>query len=401
MRAYYESLKSKGQQISYIEYETDWKVLLKDRKWSMVRPFDRKLESILPKETVLVDSPSFLGGEIEKGERYLMARFYRKQRKRLGILMDGERPVGGKWSFDSDNRKKLPKGHQIPEIPKFSNPFIEEAKEYVNNRFPDNPGDTEDFIYPVTHSEAERSLVRFIEERLTGFGDYQDAIARDEDFLYHSLLSSSINIGLLTPDQVVRRVLDKEAPINSKEGFIRQIIGWREFILGIYILEGENQRNSNHFGHNRELPGSIYSADSGCLPVDIVLDRVIKNAYAHHIERLMILGNYMLLKGYHPDEIYRWFMEMFIDAYDWVMVPNVYGMSQYADGGLMATKPYISSSRYLLRMSDIPKGDWCGEWDEMFWDFIESNEDEFRSNPRMSLMVSQIHKRKMKNSKSN
>jgi deoxyribodipyrimidine photolyase-related protein len=396
MKAYADLLEEKGLKVHYNDYKNDWRSFLKGKRISMVRPYDSKLESELPDQIQFHESPSFIGGELKKGKRYLMASFYRKQREDTGILMDAIGPMGGKLSFDAENRKKLPRNHEPPDVMRFGNTYIDEAIDYVNENFPDNPGKAEDFFYPVTHGEARKLLDQFVSERLELFGDYQDAISKEHDFIYHSLLSSSLNIGLLTPDEILKEVEDSDAPLNSKEGFIRQVLGWREFILKIYLKEGKFQRTNNHFGHFRKLPDSFYNASIGVDPIDDVVEKVSRNAYAHHIERLMVLGNYMLLNEYDPDDIYRWFMEMFIDAYDWVMVPNVYGMSQYADGGLMSTKPYFSSSNYILKMSDFGKGDWCQKWDDLFWDFIEKHQEEFSKNPRMSLMVKQLERRKKK-----
>jgi deoxyribodipyrimidine photolyase-related protein len=324
-----------------------------------------------------------------------MAHFYIAQRKRLKILVDGEKPIGGKWSFDPENRKKMPKGLDIPAWPSpESNPFIEEAKRYVEKHFPRNPGNVENFFYPVTHEESERWLKGFLREKLHFFGDYQDAIVKEEPFLFHSVLTPMLNIGLLTPDQIIKETLtyseEHPIPLNALEGFIRQIIGWREFMRAVYVLRGEEERTTNFFQHKRKLPKSFYNGQTGLPPVDTVIHRLLQHAYAHHIERLMVLGNIMLLCEIDPDEVYRWFMELFIDAYDWVMVPNVYGMSQHADGGLITTKPYISSSNYLRKMSDFSEGEWCKIWDGLYWRFIHKHKDFFKKNPRMKVMINQI-----------
>ncbi|MDY6770103.1 MAG: FAD-binding domain-containing protein, partial [Candidatus Nanohaloarchaea archaeon] len=179
-------------------------------------------------------------------------------------------------------------------------------------------------------------------------------------------------------------------PLQSVEGFLRQIIGWREFVRGIYELEGEAERDSNHFGCDRDLPDAFYTADTGLPPVDAAIDRVMEHAYTHHIERLMVLGNTMLLLEIDPDDVYQWFMELFIDAYDWVMVPNVYGMAEYADGGLFASKPYISSSNYIQEMSHYPGGEWEAVWDGLYWRFIDEHRDAIAENPRMAVMASQL-----------
>lgn len=390
MKAYFDYLKKKGYDVEYIEYNTDWKHEVKNHEIIVVKPFDAQLEKRIPKHAVLVENPSFLGGELKKAKKYIMGNFYKKQRTKLNILMEGEQPVGGKWSFDEENRKKLPKDHHVPPITTYDNTYVKEATQYVQKNFPDNPGDYDEFIYPVTFEEADKHLSIFVQERLKLFGDYEDAISQHHAFIYHSMLSSSLNIGLLTPGQILDAVLNSKVPINCKEGFIRQIIGWREFILQIYLLEGENQRASNFFNATNKLPDSFYQGTTGIEPVDNVIKKVLKNAYCHHIERLMILTNYMLLKEYSPNEIYRWFIEMFIDAYDWVMVPNIYGMALYADGGLMSSKPYISSSNYVLKMSDFKKGDWCDEWTNLYWNFLKKHKKKLQNNPRMALMLKRV-----------
>ncbi len=393
MKAYNEFLSHRGHSVRYVEYERDWRDEVRECRVHMADPCDHKLVKTLPENTILYDSPAFIGGPLKKKKKYLMGNYYKEQRRRLNILMEDGKPVGGKWSFDRENRKKLPKGHSCPSITTYESECIEEATEYIGKHFPHNPGETADFIYPVTFGDAKRWLDEFIESRLPLFGDYEDAIGENEEFLYHSLLSPLLNSGLLTPVEVVERVVEAQnIPLNSREGFIRQVIGWREFIRQIYLLEGERERSSNYFGNKGKLPNSFYRGTTGNPPVDNTIKKALKNAYNHHIERLMVLGNYMLLKGYHPDEIYRWFMEMYIDAYDWVMVPNLYGMSQFADGGIFAMKPYISSSNYILKMSDFGKGPWCDEWNELYWGFLAKHEDRLKGNPRMGLMMKQLER---------
>ncbi len=266
----------------------------------------------------------------------------------------------------------------------------------VEKRFPDHPGSAEGFFYPVNHEQARQWLEHFLHHSLAKFGHYQDAISKSEPFLFHSVLTPALNIGLLTPDEVVAETLafsrKRRVPLNSLEGFLRQVIGWREFMRAVYLGEEKKQRSMNFWDHKRGLPSFLYSGETGLDPLDTVIRRVIQNAYAHHIERLMILGNFMLLSEIDPNAVYRWFMEMFIDAYDWVMVPNVYGMSQYADGGLITTKPYISSSNYLRKMSDFPAGDWCAVWDGLYWRFVGKHRDFFLGNPRLRVMSRQYEK---------
>jgi len=250
------------------------------------------------------------------------------------------------------------------------------------------------FCYPVTHADAAQWLDTFVEARLASFGDYEDAISQRDTFVFHGVLTPMLNIGLLTPQQIIDSVFAKSEPVslNSLEGFIRQVIGWREFIRMVYLYAGGRQRTTNSWNLTRPMPASFYAGTTGIVPVDQSIQRTLKYAYCHHIERLMVLGNFMLLCDIAPNDVYRWFMELFIDSYDWVMVPNVYGMSQHADGGLMTTKPYISGSSYVLKMSDYAKGDWCEVWDALYWRFIDRERAFFSSNPRMRVMVGQLDK---------
>lgn len=375
----------------------------------MVEPVDRSLREDLAAwgdssgvMVKTVPSPAFLSLEswlrdsFEGARHYSMTRFYAAQRKRLGILVEQGRPRGGKWSFDKENRLSLEAGMAIPplRVPRVRK-SVKEAEGYVETLFPGHPGTASAFFYPVTHDDARSWLRDFLVNRLQRFGPYEDSMGKDEPFLFHSVLTPCLNTGLLTPSEVLEEMLafadsTEEVPLSSLEGFVRQIIGWREFMRAVYLLEGERERQSNFWGHERSLPDALASGKTGVLPVDVVIRRVRDLGYAHHIERLMILGNFMLLCEIHPAQVYRWFMEMFVDACDWVMVPNVFGMSQYADGGLITTKPYISSSRYILAMSDYPKGPWCEVWDALFWRFIHLHRGFFRENPRMRVLAGQL-----------
>jgi deoxyribodipyrimidine photolyase-related protein len=325
-------------------------------------------------------------------DKWFFTDFYVAQRKRLNILVDDRGgPVGGKWSFDAENRRKLPAGIEIPPIkwPPLDR-HVREAQSYVTRQFPDAYGDPASFHYPVTSKQALDGLTQFLDHRFAQFGDYEDAIDADEPFLFHSLLTPALNCGLLSPQQVIDAALDRadSVPLNALEGFVRQVIGWREYMRGVYLHLGRKQRTRNFWSHSRPIPAAFYDGTTGVEPVDVVIRRVLQHSYCHHIERLMILGNFMLLCEMHPTAVYRWFMELFIDAYDWVMVPNVYGMSQHADGGLITTKPYISGSNYVLKMSRFRKGPWCDVWDALYWRFIHRHRDFFAANPRMSVMVS-------------
>lgn len=329
-------------------------------------------------------------------------QFYKQQRKRLNILMDQDKkPQGGQWSFDEDNRKKYPKDKTPPEIswPDDSDIYTE-ANDYVKKHFRDHLGQlntnkNSSLKYPITHEAAEKWFEIFLKTRFNAFGDYEDAVVKDELILHHSVITPMLNVGLLSPQWVIERALsyadEHDIPLNSLEGFIRQIIGWREFMRGLYETHGRKERTTNFWNFTRPIPASFYTGETGIEPIDSTIKKVLETGYCHHIERLMILGNFMLLCEFDPDAVYQWFMELFIDSYDWVMVPNVYGMSQFADGGLMATKPYISSSNYVLKMSDFKGGkhaeEWRAIWDGLFWRFMHKQRKFFESNPRIGMLL--------------
>jgi deoxyribodipyrimidine photolyase-related protein len=313
------------------------------------------------------------------------------QRRRTGILMEADgTPAGGKWSFDEENRKRIPAELTVPErfVPTDTG-YMREAEAYVRDRFPNAPGRGKAFAYPVTHEDAEALLQHFLNERFRNFGVYEDAMRAEDGLLFHSCLTPALNIGLLTPEHVVSETLAyaerHDVPLNSVEGFIRQIIGWREFIRGVYISAGRNQRTRNAFDFHRKMPHEFWTGTTGLLPADTVIRRVLDQGYCHHIERLMVLGCLMLLCEIDPDQVYEWFMALFVDANDWVMVPNVYGMSQFADGGLMSTKPYICGSAYLRKMGDWKPGPWTDIWDGLYWRFIDRHREVFRTNQRFGV----------------
>ena len=356
-----------------------------------------------------IEGPDFLTGlqEIDdffKGKKhYHQTDFYIYQRKKLNLLLEEDKtPLGGKWTFDADNRKKLPKEVVIP-LPIFpaSDNHLQKAQKDVELEFANNPGSTEfmpgQFPWAWTRKQALDNLQHFLITRFHHFGEYEDAIAKEEHFIFHSLLSPSINIGLITPREVVDEAISyarkHNIPLNSTEGFIRQIVGWREFIRATYLLNGNIQRTKNFWGFKRKIPSSFYNGTTGIPPIDDVIKKILKSGYAHHIERLMVLGNFFLLCEFDPDEVHRWFMEMFVDAYDWVMVPNVYGMTQFADGGTITTKPYISGSNYLFKMSDYKKektdaqDTWHFIWDSLFWNFMHKQRQFFLKNPRLGMLV--------------
>jgi len=353
----------------------------------------------------IYDSPNFMNtvksteAYFSKKKSYFQTDFYIWQRKQRQILIENNgEPGGGQWSFDAENRKKIPKKEKVPAIktPK-ENSYIAEAKKYVETHFPENYGALDSScLFVVTFEDAVAWLDKFLKTRFEKFGIYEDAIVANENVLHHSVLTPMLNIGLLNPLQIIEGALiagrKYNIPLNSLEGFIRQIMGWREFIHLVYEREGVKQRTKNYWKFKRKIPRSFWTGDTGIAPIDITIKKIIQTGYCHHIERLMVLGNFMQLCEFDPDEVYRWFMEMFIDAYDWVMVPNVYGMTQFADGGLMTTKPYISSSNYLMKMSDYSKGEWQTVWDGLFWRFMDVHRDFFTKNPRLGMLISTFDK---------
>ena len=354
---------------------------------------------------IITPSPGFLNTPDEvlhyfnKRKTYFQTDFYTQERKKRKILLEPDgKPIGGKWTFDAENRLRFPKTEKIPTVhfPE-ENAFVKEAKIYVNKHFPHNYGNIDGpSFFVTTYKESEQWLNNFIETRLQKFGDYEDAIVAKEYLLHHSALTPMLNIGLLTPQQVLQNVLDNavknNVPLNSLEGFIRQIIGWREFIRIVYEREGSKQRTTNYWQFKRKIPACFWNGTTGVLPIDTTIKKILETGYCHHIERLMVLGNFMLLCEFDPNEVYRWFMELFIDAYDWVMVPNVYGMTQFADGGLMTTKPYISSSNYLMKMGDYEKGNWQPIWDGLFWRFMHTHRSFFMQNPRLGMLIGTFDK---------
>ena len=397
------NLKLKGlKKINLIEFDDNW--------------LKKRLVSVSEGLTLnFAETPQFLNSNDQNSiffkkdkVKFFQTSFYKSQRKRMDILMINDKPSGGKWTYDDENRKKYPAKKTPPDIkfPEINNSSLyDDSVKYVNENFKDNIGKlNEKFRYPTDYNEAKVWFENFLNERFLEFGDYEDAIVKEFSILNHSLISPLLNSGLLTPKYVVERILtfaeQKNVPINSNEGIIRQIIGWREFIRGIYVAKGSYERTRNFWNFKKEMPESFYTGNTGIGPVDDCIKKVLDTGYLHHIERLMVIGNFMFLCEIKPDDVYSWFMELFIDSYDWVMVPNVYGMSQYADGGLMSTKPYISSSNYIMKMSNYKKADWQQIWDSLYWRFISNNADFFKSNPRLSMMVitlNRMNKEKLNN----
>jgi len=414
MRQYYDSLITQGIDIEYIEYDKNKTIVdvlreygTEDIQFVMIDPTDflleKRIKKIIPTISIL-QTPLFINSKednesfCEGRKTFLMHHFYVWQRKRLNIgITDEGKPVGGKWSFDEENRKKLPQKEyaQVPDEPKaVDTQYVSEARNYVETKFKDNIGDTKRFIYPTSHVEAQAWFETFLDERFEKFGTYEDAITQEHGVLYHSLLSGLINIGLLCPLKVVEQAREcaqkNSVPYNSVEGFIRQIIGWREYMRMMYERKGTEMRNSNYWNHSNALPGAFYTATTGIVPVDATISKVLATGYNHHIERLMILGSVMFMLEINPQLVYRWFMELYIDSYDWVMVPNVYAMSQNTIANTMTTKPYLCGSNYMIKMSDYPKGDWCTVVDALYWNFIITHRKTLKENHRMALITSRV-----------
>jgi deoxyribodipyrimidine photolyase-related protein len=330
-----------------------------------------------------------------------MELFYREMRKRTGVLMDGDQPVGGQWNFDKDNRKALPKGLTAPDFEGFDpDEITAEVLDLVGRRFANHFGDLDGFRFPVTRDQALRVLDRFVDTCLARFGDYQDAMAVSQPFLFHSLIAPALNIGLLRPREVIDRVeaayQDGRAPLNAVEGFIRQILGWREYVRGIYWLKMPDYRETNAFGADRPLPGFYWSGETEMRCLAEAIGQTRREAYAHHIQRLMVTGCFALLIGADPDAVNEWYLAVYADAFEWVQLPNTHGMVLHADGGYLGSKPYAASGKYIDRMSD-----YCGQcrynvketvgetacpFNALYWHFLERHGDRLRANPRMGMI---------------
>ena len=409
---YYNSIDDKNFKDTY---ENKLLKILKDEKIRTISYFEiedhffedrfNKFVSDNNLETKLFQSPMFLNSraqfvEFAKTQKSLikMASFYQKMRIKMSILIDNnKKPIGGKWSFDEENRKKISGKINIPKVPiNTKDQRINNLKHKINVLFRDHPGSADYLWMPTNREEALKWMEIFFQNKFHDFGTYEDAIIDNNNFLYHSALSPIINMGLLTPKEIVEKAINfskkNSIPLNSLEGFIRQIIGWREFIRGIYHYKGKEEKKLNFWQHNRKLTKDWYEGTTGIKPLDDVINDCLKYGYTHHIPRLMIVCNIMNLSRIHPDEIYKWFMEMFVDSSDWVMVPNVYGMGTFADGGIFATKPYSCGSNYILKMSNYKKDEWCDIVDGLYWKFMSDNLSFFKTNPRLSILVKSVER---------
>ncbi|WP_029030578.1 cryptochrome/photolyase family protein [Salinarimonas rosea] len=329
-----------------------------------------------------------------------MEFFYREMRRKTGLLMDGGEPAGGRWNFDAQNRKPLPRALRVPPCRRFEPDAItREVLDLVARRFRNHFGDLEPFGWAVTRADALDALRSFLAEALPTFGDYQDAMKTGEPFLFHAVLSPYLNAGLLTAEEVCRAAerewREGRAPLNAVEGFVRQIVGWREYVRGLYWLKMPGYAHTNALGATRPLPDLYWTGETmmNCLAQCVGDTR--RHAYAHHIQRLMVLGNFALLAGLAPAEVQEWYLVVYADAYEWVELPNVHGMILYADGGIMASKPYAASGAYIDRMSDYCRG--CSydpkakegaracPFNYLYWNFLIENEARLSGNPRVAM----------------
>ena len=422
MRHFASDLEKKGHKVIYIKQSKNSIIenlenILKEKKidhLSYMLPADRsprdKLVNLATKlniQTTVHPNMLHITSEEEFEQWYkstkrpVMENFYRLRRKQLNILMDGNKPVGGEFNYDKENRKSFPKeGINIPSLPKFElDQITKDVIKDVDNNFKDNPGSAENIWFATNHEQADAVLKDFVENRLINFGPFEDAIKTGEPFLFHSTLSPYLNNGLLEVNQVIEKVLSqKRIPIQSLEGFIRQVIGWREYMYGLYHQMPELE-SANYFNFKKDLEPWWFTLNKENYQVNDALDNSLKvlekYSYNHHIERLMVFGNWFLINEYNPQRVNDWFMSMYIDAYPWVMYPNVVGMSQYADGGKVATKPYISGDAYLNKMGrfKVPESKDLS-YTEKYWKFLKNNREKLKNNSRITLALRQALLRK-------
>ena len=335
-----------------------------------------------------------------KRKSFRMEFFYREIRRETDLLMEGDEPAGGQWNYDNDNRKRLPRSVQLPQRFGFAPDAITlNVLKLVRQNFADHFGDLDPFEWAVTRKDALSCLDDFLVRALPSFGNYQDAMASGEPFVFHSLLSPYLNAGLLTPREVCvaaeREYIEKRAPLNAVEGFIRQILGWREYIRGVYWLKMPDYAETNALNATRPLPWFYWSGETNMHCMAEAIGQTRRTAYSHHIQRLMVTGNFALLAGIAPKQIAEWYLVVYADAYEWVELPNVQGMSQFADGGLLASKPYASSGAYIDRMSDFCKscvydvkvksGPTACPFNFLYWAFLIRNASLLRANQRLAM----------------
>ncbi len=381
-------------------------VLTEAGEWRLARAFDQLADDIDRPVEILEDdrfvcSHAAFARWMNDRKQPRMEHFYREMRRHTGLLMEVDGPVGGQWNFDKENRKPPKKGLRFPEPLTFATSETTDAVlDLVRRRFDDHFGDLHPFRYAVTRREAERAFDHFIAESLPTFGDYQDAMIDGEPFMAHAVIALYLNAGLLDPLAVCRRAErayhDGAAPLNAVEGFIRQIIGWREYVRGIYWQHMPEYAERNFLGHQRPLPAFYWTGETDMACLRACIDQTRRHAYAHHIQRLMITGNFAMLAGVAPREVHEWYLLVYADAYEWVELPNTLGMSQYGDGGLLGSKPYAGGGNYINRMSDYcagcaydvkqKTGDGACPFNYLYWDFLARHRDKLGDNQRLRQM---------------
>ncbi len=352
---------------------------------------------MLPDERFIATHDEFQNWAADR-KQLRMEYFYRDMRRKTGLLMDGDKPEGGKWNYDSENRKPAKNDLFMPTQCRFTpDDTTEQVLNLVAQRFDNHFGDLKPFWFGVTAADAQKALQHFLDEALPSFGDYQDAMLEDEKFLYHSVLSQYINSGLLDPLDVCQRVEAEyrkgRVPLNAAEGFIRQIIGWREYVRGIYWLKMPDYVNQNFLETKRDLPDLYWTGETDMSCLRHAITQTKQEAYAHHIQRLMVTGNFAMLAGVNPHQIHEWYLAVYADAYEWVELPNTLGMSQFGDGGLLGSKPYAASGNYINKMSDYCKnchydvkqktGENACPFNALYWDFLVRNKAKLKGNPRL------------------
>lgn len=426
MRHFAQKLKDKGYQLAYTYYDDPENSgsLLQEVKRHVCKYVCDQVTVTAPGEYRLMKSieqwSSVLGVPVNvlEDERFIsqprqfsewassrkqlrMEYFYRELRKQTGILMEQGAPVGGQWNFDHQNREPMPKGTAVPTPLSFDTDTItQDVLVLVKTHFSDHFGDLEPFHFAVTREQALEVLEHFLLHRLPDFGRYQDAMVESEPWMFHSLLSFYLNCGLLTPLEVLRRAeeayLEGWAPLNSVEGFVRQILGWREYVRGFYWHFMPQLAHDNALNAQRSLPGFFWDSYTNMNCLRQCIKETKENAYAHHIQRLMVVGNFCLLAGINPYEVQEWYLLVYADAYEWVELPNVSAMILFADGGELASKPYAASGSYINKMSDYCKncgyqvskksGDKACPFNYLYWHFIDTHQQRLRANPRMGLI---------------
>jgi deoxyribodipyrimidine photolyase-related protein len=421
MRHFAEELREAGWRLDYVKLDDPANqgsftaqlahsvALLKPRQLIATEPGEwRVRQALIAAGVTLLPDDRFICSVEEfsswtEGRKQLrMEYFYREMRRKTGLLMDGDQPEGGKWNFDSENRKTADANLFIPRPKAFAPDTItQDVLALVTARFDNHFGDLQPFTFAVTRRDAEEALAHFVKTALPHFGDYQDAMLTGEPFLYHSVVAQYINCGLLDPLAVCKAVETAyragKVPLNAAEGYIRQIIGWREYVRGIYWLKMPGYERSNFFGHTRPLPDFYWTAQTDMACIKAAVSQTKEHAYAHHIQRLMVTGNFAMLAGVDPHALHEWYLAVYADAYEWVELPNTVGMSQFADGGLLASKPYAASGAYINRMSnycgtccyDVKKrtGVNACPFNALYWNFIARNRELIKGNPRMAQMV--------------